>query len=320
MTVSSCSRCGSALAGDECRVCAATRSETPGRLRDREVTRIQALGIGALLAQRWRITGILRAGPLSTVYLADDTAQQQPAVVKTLTPELCRDPEAVIRFDRECRALEQLTHPHLVPLSGAGWRGVTPWIAMPRLSGTTLAQLMDARRLSQQQVLFIARQLGAALTFVHEQGLVHRDVKPGNVFVSEAGHVTLLDLGLAHDVTAPLLTRPGQKLGTVAYMAPEQIDGPGVDARTDVYALGVVLFELLTGALPFDGADHEILRAHQVAAPPDAHQRDASVPAGLALALKKALAKAPDDRFQTVEALISRVQLFLEAPATAPLR
>ncbi|MBL8954466.1 MAG: serine/threonine protein kinase [Myxococcaceae bacterium] len=317
-----CPSCGEALSDGQCPACRDTRAETPNRsrkLREREVTQVSALAVGELLEERWRLTGVLRRGPLSTVYVADDLQTKAPAVVKSLSAALTRDTDAVQRFNRECQLLRELEHPHLVPLLGSGWRGVTPWVAMPRLEGHTLTDELDAGRLPHDRVLGVVRQLGAALQFLHDRGLVHRDVKPGNVFVGAGGHVTLLDLGLAHDALGPLLTRPGQKLGTVAYMAPEQIDGAPVDGRTDVYALGVVTFELLCGELPFDGREHEVLRAHQVAAPPSLTALEPRVPAGLSAAVQRAMAKAPADRFATVDDFVARVQLFLELPATAPV-
>ena len=326
MNPANCNHCGAPLEEDgECRSCRSTRSDSPARraevprLREREVTQVSPLVPGELLEERWRIVSVLRRGALSTVFVADDLETGKEAVVKALSSDLCRDAEAVIRFDRECQLLEQLQHPHLVPLIGAGWRGVTPWIAMPRLPGRTLARELDLGRLTQARVLEIVRQLGAALQFVHDRGLVHRDVKPGNVFVSDGGHVTLLDLGLAHDARGPLLTRPGQKLGTVFYMAPEQIEGGAIDPRTDVYALGVLVYELLSGQLPFVGKDHEVLRAHQVAEPPPLTDLEPATPAGLSAAVVKAMAKRPDDRFSSVAAFVDRLLLFLEAPATTRL-
>ncbi len=280
---------------------------------------------GEVLEERWRIVSILRKGPLSTVFVADDLETKREAVVKALAASLAREADAVIRFDRECQVLAHLEHPHLVRLIGAGWRGVTPWIVMPRLHGHTLMHEIEQGRVPHARVLKVLEQLGAALQFLHDNGLVHRDVKPGNVFVGEDDHVTLLDMGLVHDANGPLLTRPGQKLGTVAYMAPEQIDGGPVDARTDVYALGVVVFELLSGRLPFDGHEHQILRSHQVVPPPLLSDVEHDVPQGLASAVQRAMAKDAAARFATVDDFVARVRLFLETPATsrlddAPLR
>ncbi|MBX7096953.1 MAG: serine/threonine protein kinase [Myxococcaceae bacterium] len=275
--------------------------------------------MGSLIGGRFKVLGPLAEGELSTVYRARDTQTDQPIALKCLSPDLCRDTDALLRFERECRVLAKLRHPHLIGLVKMGWRGALPWLAMPLLPGQPLSEVLQPELpATASQTLAFVRQIGAALSFLHANALVHRDVKPSNVFVDAAGTLTLLDLGVAHDMQS-LITRPGLRIGTVTTMAPEQIRGQPIDERTDEYAFAVVVYRMLTGRAPFRGEQQAVLRAHLTEPAPDAHAVNPAVPPGVARALRQAMAKQPSDRFPTLAALCERLELLLEAPATFPM-
>lgn len=264
---------------------------------------VQSPSVSDVLEGRWRIEKKLGSGSMGTVFAAWDLQGQQKVAVKILSPELCRKPPFIARFEREARLMAELKHPNLIALLGIGRRGALPYIVMPYLDGLTLTELLAQRmgKLAPPEAHNVLRQVCAGLGQLHRQKLVHRDVKPQNIFLAPNGHVTLLDLGVARDQTDPGLTRPGVRIGTPYYMAPEQILGDAnVDHRADIYALGAVVFELLTGSPPFVGqSHHEVLRAHREDAPPDASQLSPLVSRSAAEIITQALAKNPRDRFQS---------------------
>ncbi|HEY8207330.1 MAG TPA: serine/threonine-protein kinase [Myxococcaceae bacterium] len=270
-----------------------------------------------VLDGRWTLVRKVAEGASGAVYLAQEQGTERPVAVKILSPLLCRNPKILGRFEREARQLAALNHPNVIKLLAVGRSGAQPFIVMPFIDGTTLAQHVRQKgRLSSEEALAILRQLCAGLGHLHEKGLVHRDVKPGNVMIAVNGHVTLLDLGVVRERGAPPLTAPGARLGTPNYMAPEQIEAShDVDQRADLYSLGAVAFELLTGGPPFRGANmRDLLEQHRVAAPPNAAHLAASVSRATGDVLALALAKSPQERYQSA-------RLFMEAleRAMAPL-
>lgn len=328
-----CPDCGTALPSNgPCVRCSGTRIQTPNRerkgrpLREQDVTRIHPMLPGDVLESRWQIDGELARGPMSTLYTAHDRHSGDRVAVKALSAELCRAADFVDRFNRESTLMSRLSHPHLIPLLGVGFKGVVPFIVMPLLEGRSLShRLRQEGPLNDAEALAFVRQIGHALAFLHKNELVHRDLKPSNIFVNSDGTMTLLDLGVAYDSKGPILTKPGYVLGTPEYMAPEQVAGHKVDARTDVYAFGVLLFELLTGELPFNEDNtRELMRAHKRKPPPDARSVSDRVAGPISAVINRALAKSPRDRFQTMDELVARLEMLLEDPTTArevaPLR
>lgn len=298
-----CEKCGGTKAKSERHQCAPGTRAARGS-HGHAATRILALDVGDVLAGGWKVESRIGQGAMGKVYRARNLQTGKIAALKILLPESCRTPELVARFEREAQLLATLRHPNIVELYDVGRRGALPYIVMQFVSGARLDKYAERRGgfIDGPELLNLAGQICDGLSVIHREGLVHRDIKPSNIIVDDHGHVTILDLGVARDLREPLFTEPGLTIGTPYYMAPEQIIGPMVDHRADVYALGALVFELVTGTLPFDGADeHEVMHHHCATPAPNATERDPVVPAALSRMLLKAMSKNPADRFQTVE-------------------
>ncbi|MFP2932153.1 protein kinase domain-containing protein, partial [Pyxidicoccus sp. 3LG] len=207
---------------------------------------------GDVLEGKWRLEELLGAGGMGQVYRARDLALDRSVAIKLLHDALCEDPESVARFEREARAMARLEHAHIAPIHAVGQEGGRPFIVMKHLEGMSLARYLRSLPgpLPLSEVLALARQLCAGLAFIHQRGCVHRDIKPGNIFLSPAGHATLLDFGILWERRGSEATGSGVRLGTPSYMAPEQARGEPVDSRADLYSLGLVLLEVSTGLPP----------------------------------------------------------------------
>ncbi|MEA2217680.1 MAG: hypothetical protein QOJ35_306 [Solirubrobacteraceae bacterium] len=216
---------------------------------------------------RYRLDGELGRGGMGVVYAAFDVRQGRAVALKVISPEIARDEAFAARFQREARIAISLEHPNVVPVYETGQEGGALFIAMRRVDGEDLGKVVRGTGpLPVDRVVRLARQIGSALDAAHARGLVHRDVKPGNVLLTGTGdeeHAYLTDFGLAREAASESgLTNTGQWMGTADYVAPEQIEGGTVSAVTDVYSLGCVLFELLTGDVPFTGLLMRKLFAH----------------------------------------------------------
>jgi serine/threonine-protein kinase len=255
---------------------------------------------------RYRLKMRIGKGGMNEVWLAWDDALRRDVALKVLRARPDDDHHLWTRFEREAHATSALTSPHTVRIFdyGASDDGIA-YIAMEHLTGLDLDALVRAHGpLDVRRVVHVARQACASLAEAHQRGLVHRDVKPANLFVSslpgEEDFLKVLDFGVArslHHPEGPALTRAGAFVGTPAYMAPEAFTG-GVDARSDVYSLGTTLYYLITGRPPFDGDDHELKRAHHAQAVlPPSLLRPGGVPEALEALVARCLAKEPADRF-----------------------
>jgi serine/threonine-protein kinase len=259
---------------------------------------------GEILDQRWRIETRIGQGAMGSVFKGRDLQQNKVVAIKILAPEHCRKPKVVARFEREAEKMTGLRHPNIVAFHGHGRRGALPFIVMEFLEGLTLSDVIERHggKAGLAETVAMVKQIASGLAFLHHNGLVHRDVKPQNIFLAVGGRVTILDLGVVRDQANPGLTRPGAMVGTPYYMSPEQILGvEDIDKRTDVYALAAVTFELLTGRPPYLGANNfEVLYGHKNTPPPDASQLVKSISKHVAEVIIRGLSKKRDGRQETV--------------------
>ena len=215
--------------------------------------------VGTVLERRYRIEALLAHGGMSTVYAGTDLRLHRPVAIKVMAPGLARDPVFVDRFGREARAAALLSHPNVVAVYDQGTSpsriGPLAFLVMELVTGCTLRdRLRERHLLAPDEALSLLEPVLAGLAAAHRAGVVHRDIKPENVLISTAGAVKGVDFGLARALAAPSTsTRAGLLMGTVAYVAPELVTTGATDARTDVYAAGIMLFEALTGSPPYVG-------------------------------------------------------------------
>ncbi len=287
--------------------------------------------VGSDFEGRYRVEGRLGEGGVGVVYRATDLKLSRPVALKVLHERAHATRETRKRFEREARALAALSHPHVVGIIDFGVADATTYLVMELLEGSTLSELLRNRgHLEPERAFRILRQILLGLASVHRQGLVHRDLKPGNVFLQPLAdgseHVKLLDFGLAKflgpdaaENGAPI-TRFGEIFGTPGYLAPEQLSGAPIDVRADIYAVGVVLFEMLAGRKPYIGEAHELFR-HQLVDPlpsiQDVCPTRRAVPA-LENMLQRALARVPGGRYQNIDELSAAFEA-LPSPAVIEL-
>jgi protein kinase-like protein len=273
---------------------------------------------------RFRIEGVVGRGGMAVVYRAREAGLDRQVALKVISPQLAADDDFRLRFVREARLAASLEHPNIVPLYSADEVGGELFIAMRLVDGMDLAtHLQEHGRLSFGDALDILQPIADALDTAHQRGLIHRDVKPANILVGRpiGGHASVIyltDFGVVHETGAGL-SQPGSIIGTVDYMSPEQIDGPGVDGRADQYSLACTLFEMLTGAAPFaPRVSVQAMYAHVNEQPPALSSRRADTPARLDAVVARALAKKASDRFPTCEAFIAAARAPLAATREGP--
>jgi serine/threonine-protein kinase len=260
----------------------------------------------------YRLEALLGRGGMSVVYRAHDLALDRKVALKLLAPELAEDERFRARFLKESRMAASLDHPNVIPIYEAGESGGLLCIAMRYVEGTDLKSLLRREgAIDPEQALAYCAQVAAALDAAHALGLVHRDVKPSNVLIARGGHCYLADFGLTQDTADRSdLTLTGQLLGSVDYAAPEQIEGKSVDGRADVYSLGCLLYECLTGSVPFPkDSELAVLWAHVHEPPPNLDSHAALEPV-----LTQALAKRPADRYGTCSELVEAARGALPSP------
>jgi serine/threonine-protein kinase len=256
---------------------------------------------GTVLAGRYEILDRIAEGGMSTVYRARRRPDGRIVALKVLREPYAADREFVERFAREARAAEALQHPNIVRVYESGREGDVYFIAMEYVDGTDLkGHLRRVGRLAADDAERIAVAACHALEYAHHEGIVHRDIKPQNILIASDGTVKVADFGIARAVSAATITQPGTVLGTVQYLAPEQARGAPVGRASDIYALGAVLYEMLTGRLPFDGESPiAIVLKHLREPPPRPRAVQPDVPLRLEGIVLKAMAKRPEDRYRS---------------------
>jgi serine/threonine protein kinase/WD40 repeat protein len=290
---------------------------------DAKTIRGERLSSGQRLGP-YEILGPLGSGGMGEVYRAKDTRLRRHVALKVIHPNLVK-PEYVERFAREARAAASLSHPNILAVFDVSIDGPIPYVVSELLDGESLRNRLDHGPLPYRKALEYGRQVAQALAAAHERGVHHRDVKPGNVFLTSDGQVKLLDFGLAKlrsqdlsddstDVTAPDPSRPGRVIGTVGYMAPEQVLGEEADGRTDIFGLGAVLYEMLTGRRAFlRPTPAETMHAVVAEEPEDLHSLVPGLPAAAGIAVRRCLEKKPEERFQSARDLAFHLHQLAQA-------
>jgi serine/threonine protein kinase len=277
----------------------------------------------------YKVVERLAGGGMGEIYIAEDTRLGRRVALKVLPAEAVADTERLQRFQSEARAVAAMNHPNIVTIHGVETDRGIHFIAMELVEGQTLRKLIPEGGLPLPEFFRIAEQLTAAVAVAHESGITHRDLKPDNVMVTPSGHVKVLDFGLAKlvdesgeaafdgptlidsdHVPSPNLTEDGALLGTVPYMSPEHVTGRGFDHRSDIFSIGILLYEMLTGERPFQGSTSTSLMSAILKKPPvPVARRRAEVPRSIELAIELCLEKDPADRMQQVSALHEQLRI-----------
>jgi eukaryotic-like serine/threonine-protein kinase len=270
------------------------------------------------LSGRYELSHLVARGGMAEVYRAHDRLLDRPVALKILFPELSVDRAFVERFRREAQAAANLSHPNIVPVFDWGEDGGTYFIVMEFIDGRALSSILrTAGPMHPDRAAEIGADVAIALAYAHRHGVIHRDVKPGNVLITEDGIVKVTDFGIARAInTEESLTQTGAVMGTATYFSPEQAEGMGVDARSDIYSLGVVLFEMVTGRPPFMGdTPVAVASKHVRENPPAPRDINPSVPPDLEAIILKCLAKSPEYRYATGDDLRVDLLRFREGRA-----
>ncbi len=268
-----------------------------------------------LYSGRYQVTHLIARGGMAIVYRAQDVLLNRPVALKTLYPELSDDPLFVERFRREAQAAANLSHPNIVPVFDWGEDKGTYFIVMELVDGTSLADMLrGGRTLTASHSASLMAQVAAALGYAHRNDVVHRDIKPGNILIASDGQVKVTDFGIAQAMSVEdQLAEEGSVMGTATYFSPEQAEGAALDGRSDIYSLGIVLYEMLAGRPPFIGdTPVAVSTQHVNASVPLPSEFNNTIPGDLQAIVMEALAKSPDKRYQSADELRADLLRFSE--------
>src|SRR6266550_2901411 len=278
--------------------------------------------IGRQIGGRYRLTAPLGEGGMSTLWRAVDQQLDREVAVKILRPQYSADPGFAARFRQEARAVASLAHPNIVSVYDYGTDpdGTTQYIVMQLVEGRDLAAILHERgRISTDDAVQVAIAVASALEAAHRRGIVHRDVKPGNILITDDGDVKVTDFGIARAVSEASMTVTGTTLGSVHYFSPEQARGDEVTGRSDVYALGIVLYEMLTGHRPFEGDSAAGVALKRLTEnPPRPMIAGRPLPAGLEAILRRALEREPEKRFPDAGSFAEALRAWSKDPTSVP--
>jgi serine/threonine protein kinase len=306
-----CSRCGSEITGKSkfCPSCGLDLMAT---------TPVHAIATGAVqetdlvreaLAVEYEIIEELGRGGMAMVYRARDRHLEREVAIKVLPFSLAFDSEFVERFQREARTAAQLEHPNIIPIYRVGRAGRVIYFVMKFLRGGSLSMVLGERkRLSPPEIRRLLVEAGSALGYAAQRGIVHRDIKPDNIMFDEFGQCLLTDFGIAKAASGQRLTGTGMSIGTPHYMSPEQARAQGIDGRSDIYSLGVVAYQALTGTVPYDGDDSFSIGYKHITEPVPTPQLITADERRLFEVIKRMLMKDPNDRYQSCEELVASIQ------------
>ena len=274
--------------------------------------------IGTLLNDRYRLDEQIGSGGMSTVYRAFDPMLERWVAIKLMHRSISSDPDQLERFRREARAVARLSHPHLVTVIDFGEDAGAPYIVLEFIEGETLKErIRRMGRLSVAESIAYAIEIGRALSCAHGERLVHRDVKPQNVLIDREGRAKVTDFGIARSLEAEALTAPGRVLGTTDYVSPEQACGHDVTEQSDVYSLGIVLYEMLTGEVPYTAESQVAVAMKHVREPlPDVQALRPEVSSALAAVVERATAKETANRYATADDMVHDLEQVLAIEVT----
>jgi eukaryotic-like serine/threonine-protein kinase len=268
--------------------------------------------VGELIAGRYELEKLVGSGGMSNVFRAHDRLLERTVALKILHEQYSRDDDYVERFRREARAVAKLAHPNIVTVIDRGEQDGRQFIVFEYVDGPNLKDLTRDGPLDPREAIELTLQVARALSFAHERGLVHRDVKPQNVLLNDDGQAKVTDFGIARSLDVQGVTQTGTVLGTSDYIAPEQARGQRVDPKTDIYSLGTVLYELLVGDVPFSGDNFVAVAMRHVSEPaPSVVEHRPDCPLRLDLAVQRAMAKDPDDRFESMDDFVAELEACL---------
>jgi len=273
--------------------------------------------IGTLISERYRLEEKIGSGGMSSVYRAFDPMLERWVAIKLMHRDISNDPDQLERFRREARAVAQLNHPHVVTVIDAGEDDGAPYIVFEYVEGETLKErIRRLGRLPVSEAVAYAIEIGRALECAHDNKLVHRDVKPQNVLIDRDGRAKVTDFGIARSLEAQGLTATGRVLGTTDYVSPEQALGHEVTGQSDIYSLGIVLYEMLTGETPFQADTQVAVAMKHVRDPlPDVQRRRPEISAALAAVVERSTAKETQNRYQSVSQMVHDLEEVLAIEA-----
>jgi serine/threonine protein kinase len=274
---------------------------------------------GKTLDDRYKLYEQIGAGGMAEVYRAEDLRLGRTVAIKILRAQFATDPNTLRRFLDEARSLAGFSHPNVVNVYDVGKQSERYYIVMEYVPGEDLRHKVEnEKRVPMRQALDIARQVAQGIGSAHRKGLVHRDLKPGNILIAPTGEVKVADFGIARIMATTGYTEPGIVWGTTAYLSPEQVRGEQATPTSDVYALGVVLYEMLAGEPPFQGEDRVAVALKHLHDPPPPFDESLNLPRGVVFLVQKALAKNPADRFANADEMARALGEYARTGDTGP--